>query len=353
MQSWQILPQGPVKATAQVTESIISGHGFVPQQFQELLISLQKLSLDTGQSYWQDVFVLRENSQIFPKHPLLLSIIAVPFAFSFGEPGYLLLAWTMTTLIVLSFCSLTAQITGRRESLVPIFVVLAGTQTFLGCFSPGADLLNLTLFLVSAACMATRPLLSGFLAILMLHIRVTNIALLVFAMPLLTLTHLSRSSRKKAVRLWAVGALAAGAILGGYHYFLFGNPFIAPQQRMPIITPQGMRINPDPVTFSFPLLFEQTPTLLVNLVAFNLSLLLFPLTLRWMLRRFDALATWICSAMLISQCALYFSYLGGSIAGFGNRYLMPVVTLLAIYLAAAVDQGIPKLLMRLRENSKI
>lgn len=307
--------------------------------------------LDLANQLWQpwrvhDTHIaLDRQGRFVPKHPLWMPLAALPLLLAFGDPGALV--FNIIQLAVL--CAL-AFVLARRIAppwAAAASVCLTGTLSFLPHyawnFSP--DVFTAVLLLASLAALppdraanAGRHLLAGGLLGLAMTAKPT-FALAALALPLL----IGRPWRRCALA-FVIGALLPVTVWFGLNFHLFGDPFVTPYDRIVHFTPTGIELHSNREDFTEPLwrgardqLIRPGKGLLPTSPITVLSFLLLP----FLWRRDRRWASYV----LLTSATIYLfysSYAQWVTSHWGNRFLMPVVVLGVLPLAAALDRMISR-----------
>jgi hypothetical protein len=168
----------------------------------------------------QKQVALGRNGQWFPKHPILLSVLSVPFYALFGIPGFLL----FNALVMLSLVMVLWLLCRRHVSpgVAMASVLLVLTSTFLRdyFYEYSPDLLSTLLVLAGLlSIFSRRPMLGGALMGLATLAKVTNL----FVAALVLLFLLFRRPRKDALTA-GVGVLPGIVAWALLNLALFGSP---------------------------------------------------------------------------------------------------------------------------------
>ncbi|HEV8374846.1 MAG TPA: glycosyltransferase 87 family protein [Candidatus Polarisedimenticolia bacterium] len=168
----------------------------------------------------QKQVALGRHGEWFPKHPLLLSVLSVPFYALFGIPGFLLLNALVMLLLVMTLWRLCRRHAAPGIAMTATLLVFAGSflRNYLYEYSP--DLLSTLLVLVGLLLILSNRAFSGglFLGLSVLA-KVTNL----FVAALVVLFLFFRRPRRDAIAAGA-GLLPGIAAWSLLNLALFGSP---------------------------------------------------------------------------------------------------------------------------------
>jgi len=286
---------------------------------------------------------LDDENRPVPMHPPLLPLLALPSIALFGQGGAFLFNLLQLCLLLAVLHMLAARVAAPLRAATA--VALVGIASFIPAyawnFSP--DVLT-TLLLVAAIAALPEPDGGSDRKRLVLH----AVAGLLFGLACVgKLSFVALSPALLLVATWRwrpLAALAFGAALplaafALLNLHLFGSPLTTSYDRIAHFEDDGIRLHSTREDFNQPLLegltrqlgdprrglLSTAPIALVGLAA---------LPLLWRRRWRLALAVgWVALALLL----LYARYDWWWTSEYGNRFLLPLVVLAALPLAAALE----------------
>jgi len=270
----------------------------------------------------------------YPKHPILLPVLALPFLLSFGLPGFLIFNLMVIAAVAAAMLRLARLHAPPGPAATAVLALLFGTFVRAYAYNLSPDLLA-TLFLTLGilALLRGRSFLSG----LLLGTAMLGKLLLLVTLPATLVFSAARGGARGGAR-HLMGLLPPLALLGLLNLWLFGSPFVTSYDRNAsiaegqIITTSHRSLFGD--DFLAGLRGEMVDPRHGLLPTAPILLLAIPGTILLARRRGpDALLTGGLSALLILILA---SYRDWSASHYGNRFLMPVVALAAPSVALAL-----------------
>ncbi|HEU4401250.1 MAG TPA: DUF2079 domain-containing protein, partial [Candidatus Polarisedimenticolia bacterium] len=289
---------------------------------------------------------LGRGGEWFPKHPILMPIVSVPFLLTFGMPGLLLFNVLVLGLLALALMGLARPFASPAASALAAFLALTGTflRRYGYNFSP--DLFaTLILVLALRALIRGRDLWGGALLGLSVTAKLTHLFLIPFGL----LYAFWRRGRRAGMQATASAAVPL-LFLGLLNLAHFGSPLVTSYDRNVAIEDGGI------VTMSHRGLFDQNPIagfvsemidprhgLLPTSPALLLALPGFVLLFR---RRPAETVLFLALAEFL---VLFFgTYRYWSTSHYGNRFLMPVIAVAVPALALTLDWSHERLRARRR-----
>jgi len=283
-----------------------------------------------------------KTGALYPKHPVLLAVAALPFYVVAGDFG--LLAFNLAQLAGLA---LIMWLGARRYASDSAAFMIAlwfrfGTCLRLFGYNFAPDVLSTLLAAGSiVALLGGRRALSGALFGLALWAKWSNLA---FAPVMLAALALGRDWR--GLLRWSLAAAAPALGLLALNHHMFGSPFITPYDRVLIESGGQLVLEPSHRTmFSLPFwqgLWQQLTDRELGLCVW--APLLFLLSLPGfvvLLRRARAEALLIAGACL-AQLAFYAKYELWNHSHAGPRFLLTVIVLGALPAAALLARARPR-----------
>ena len=189
---------------------------------------------------WSNVSVGRDGQTWYPKHPLLMPILSVPFYLAFGDVGTLIFNVLCGSLAALLAAELAAafatrwvaSLIGLGTGAVPLIVREA--------YGFNNDLFYTTLVLGAAVCLANRQMVrAGLLAGFAVFAKITNVFFLVpFGIWVL-------STRDRRLILRFAAACSVGLFVTALtNWWLFGAPWITAYHRVLVVHNGQQEIQP-------------------------------------------------------------------------------------------------------------
>jgi hypothetical protein len=278
---------------------------------------------------------LGQHGEWYPKGPLLLPLVSLPFYALGGDVGLLLFNVVELTALVLLLFVCARRYASELVALAVTFWYAFGTLLRPVGYNYSPDVLS-TLIVVGAfyALVTERPAWAGTLLGLAAWAKWTNVLLLpIVAVYLLTKWRWSQIGR---LAMAAAGPLLA---LGILNWHMFGSPLLTPFDRVVRTLPDI--VEPSHRTFfDVPLwsgLWTQLSDGRVGLFVSAPPIVLAPagLTLLYRKSRSEAL---LVAAFCLALIFFFAPYRLWYLSNFGHRFLMTVVVLSAIPVAALFDR---------------
>lgn len=283
---------------------------------------------------------LDRNGRLVPKHPLWLSIAALPLIVAFGNQGALVFNFFQLLLLCALMFTLARRVAGRWPSALAVAAtaILSFLPHYAWNFSP--DVFLAALFLGALVILPpdrTPHLWKHILSGLLFGVATTakpSYALAALALPMLFGRPLRRS-----MPAFIVGGMIPILLWMGLNLHLFGNPLVTPYDRIVHFTNQGVVLHSNRDDFTEPLwqgaraqMMDPRKGLLQTTPITILSLLFFPLLLK-------SEARW-AAYLAVTSTAIYLFYSKYALwptSSWGNRFLIPIVVLCVMPLATAFD----------------
>jgi len=302
--------------------------------------------LDLGNQLWQPWrahntnVALDRDGRFVPKHPLWMSVAALPLLLVFGDQGALIFNFLQLLLL----CGLMFVLAGRVAGPWPsaVAVCLTATLSFLPHFawnfSP--DVFSSVLLLGTLVALPgdQEPNIGRhFLAGLLLGVATT--AKPSFALAALALLLLLGRPLRRCLPAFVLGGLIPVALWMGMNQHLFNHPLVTPYDRIVHFTEAGIELHSNREDFTEPLwrgardqIIRPGKGLLPTSPITVVSFLLLPLL--WFRDRWWAVYV---GATSLGIFLFYSTYAQWVTSHWGNRFLMPVVVLGVLPLAVALD----------------
>lgn len=283
---------------------------------------------------------LGPGGEWFPKHPILLPVVGLPFLAAFGLPGLLLLNLLVLAGFAALLFTLGCRVAPPRAAVAATAILLAGTFVRAYAYNLSPDLFASVL--VAAAVLAAldgRFAASGLL-----------IGAAILAKPLLTAL-LPPMLLYVALRAGArpLGRFVAGGLLPAFGFLflnlaLFGSPLVTAYDRNvvlvdgePVITTHRDQFDGDPFAAARGMIVDARRGLLRTAPALLLALPGFVL----LFRRRPAEAAWLSGSALLLFLVLC-PYRLWAESHYGNRFLMPLVVFAAPAMALVAGRALPE-----------
>ena len=275
------------------------------------------------------------RGEFYPKHPILLAVVALPFYVVAGDIG--LLAFNLAQLAALVLVLwLGARRYAANEAAAALMLWYAfGTMLRPAAYNFAPDVLS-TLLVASGfvALLYRRAALAGVVLGLALWAKWTNAVFV----PVVLVWLVVRRDWRGLVRLGAGAALPVAGLLA-LNWHMFGSPLVTPYDRVLVAENRRWAVEPSHRTFfTVPFwsgLWTQLSDRRLGLVvAAPPALLALPgLVILYRRARPDAL---LIGAACAAQLAMFAKYDQWNISSYGPRFLLSVVALSALPAAAAL-----------------
>jgi hypothetical protein len=284
---------------------------------------------------------LDRRGRLVPKHPIWLALAAQPWIIAFGAPGALL--FNVAQLLLLLY--LTYRLATRWASPTAAATAVAATGVasfiphYVWNFSP--DLFVALLLVGGLVILTMAPPVSPVLSTIggmLLGFAVLSKFPTFLAVPGIPLL-VERPMRSRL--LYFAGGLAVPIALGGLlNLHLFGSPFTTSYDRIAVIRSDSVALHTHRGDFDLSIwqgvrgqLLDPQHGLLPTSPITLLSLLGLPA-----LARRDRRASLYVAGTSLAIFLFFSGYRLWSSSHFGNRFLVPLVILAALPLAAGVDR---------------
>lgn len=220
-------PANPYVATTLTARHLWETGSLVHPRFSEIREAVRKRSLkEPGVEQRPDVYAVAADGTLWPKHCVLLSILAAPFYGALGLPGFWLFGQLLLFALFWAAYSLAARLTAPRPAYFACGLLLLFSSLFWSStLAPSYDVLGAACLLGGLALLLEEraPFLTGLLWAASLSVRVTHGVLLPFFLLIAWQYHRRPPSRRD------LGLVAGGFALGlapllAYHALVFHNP---------------------------------------------------------------------------------------------------------------------------------
>jgi hypothetical protein len=189
---------------------------------------------------WSNVSVGRDGQTWYPKHPLLMPILSVPFFVAFGDVGTLIFNVLCGALAALLAAELAAAFAARWVASIIGLAIGAVPLIVHEAYGFNNDLFYTTLVLAAAVCLANRQMgRAGLFAGFAVFAKITN----VFFLVPFGIWALSTRDRRLIFRFAA--ACSIGLVVTALsNWWLFGAPWITAYHRVLIVHDGQQEIQP-------------------------------------------------------------------------------------------------------------
>jgi hypothetical protein len=276
------------------------------------------------------------RGEFYPKHPILLAVVALPFYVAAGDFGLLAFNLAQLAALVLVIWIGARRYTSNEAAFALALWYAFGTMLRPAAYNFAPDVLS-TLLVAGGivVLLYARPGMAGLLLGLSLWAKWTNAVFL----PVVVAAVAVRRDWRSLARLCA-GAAAPIAGLLGLNWHMFGSPFVTPYDRVLVVENQRWVLEPSHRTFFTQpfwagLWTQLTDRRLGLVVAAPPVLMALPGFIVLARRaRADAL---LIGATCAAQLAMFAKYDQWNVSSYGPRFLLSVVALSALPAAAALD----------------
>jgi hypothetical protein len=271
----------------------------------------------------------------YPKHPILLPLLGVPFVLLFGVRGLLLLNLLIVASVAALFYALARRHAGPAASAAALLLIACGTFLHAYVYNLSPDLFAALLVLLgSRDLFERRPLRAG----IWLGAAVLAKPLLVIVPPAALLLAWSQGRWRSTARL-AAGHLPAIAALCVFNWALFGSPFTTSYDRNVVlvagretVSSHRDQFDGDVLAGAAGQLFDRRHGLLPTAPVILLAVPGWVILHRR--RRDEALYVASILALLLAVLSPYRQW---STSHVGHRFLIPALVLLGAPLALACE----------------
>ena len=280
---------------------------------------------------------LGANGEWYPKHPVLMPVLSLPFFAAAGDPG--LLAFNVAQLSALAalMWALARRAATARAAWIATLAFAFTTMLRDGAYNWSPDVLTAVITLAAVlAQIAGVPILAGLLWGMSIWSKLPNLFLLVPAAAYAAMVYSRRDLARAAVAL-AV-PIAALAI---FNFALFGSPWLTSYDRV-IASIVGPAVTLEPshrTYFDVPIaqgliqqLTDSPNGLLRSAPVLGLAVLGFGA-----LHRRSPREAWLVAGLMAVQILSFAPYRLWDQSNFGHRFLIVTIALGAVPMAAFVD----------------
>ncbi|HMF40842.1 MAG TPA: glycosyltransferase family 87 protein [Polyangia bacterium] len=275
------------------------------------------------------------HGEFYPKHPILLAVVALPFYAVARDIGLLAFNLAQLAALVLVMWIGARRYATNEAALAIVLWYAFGTMLRPVAYNFAPDVLS-TLLVAGGivALLHGRSVAAGALLGLSLWAKWTNAVFVPIAFAAV-------AARRdwRALGRFVAGAAAPIACLLALNWHMFGSPFVTPYDRVLIAENRRWTIEPSHRTFfTLPFwsgLWRQLTDRQAGLVVAAPPVLLAVPGLVVIFRRARAEALLI-GAACVAQLAMFAKYEQWNISSYGPRFLLSVVALSALPAAAAL-----------------
>jgi 4-amino-4-deoxy-L-arabinose transferase-like glycosyltransferase len=281
-----------------------------------------------------------KRGRLVPKHPIWMSLAALPLILIAGEPGALL--FNLIQLLALMLLTFSLARRYASEPAAAAAVMLTGVASFLPHyswnFSPDVFVTTLLMAALVALPADRQPALGRhFGAGLLLGIVVVSKYSLFLALPGIPL--LSGRPARRTLPTMAVGFAVPVILWAMLNIHFFGSPLVTSYDRMATIDEEISRVHSQRSDFDYPLwkgirnqlldpkrgLLLTTPITLVSFLGL------------WSLARRDRSIALYLAGTSVAIFLFFSKYRWWGASHYGSRFLMPLVIFAAVPLAVMID----------------
>jgi len=291
--------------------------------------------LSGGLEVHQRQIALGSGGEWYPKHPILMPILTIPFYVMFGVPGFLIFNLLVLGALGVVLRELCRRHVGDGLASLSVLAILAGTFLRAYAYNYSPDLFSALLLLGGLLLIfKDHPLAAGALLGLAVMAKITNIFALVLVLGFLWF----RPARGQAMRVAAM-AVPSLLVLALLNTAMFGSPTVSGYDRTLVLENGIQATVSHRGFFDLPVLegitgqlfsprtglIPTSPLLLLALPGFFLLLKRRP----WE----GLLVLGLCEFTFL----LFSTYRWWATSHYGNRFLMAPVALSVVPLALTLD----------------
>jgi len=281
-----------------------------------------------------------KRGRLVPKHPIWMSLAALPLILVMGAPGALV--FNLIQLLALMFLAFAFARRYASDPASAVAVMLTGVTSSLPHyawnFSPDIFVTMLLMAALVTLPADRRPkLIRHFAAGLLLGIAVVSKYSLFLAIPGIPL--LSGRPARRTLPTLAAGFALPVLLWAALNTHFFGSPLITPYDRMASIQENIGQVHSQRSDFDYPLwkgiknqildpkrgLLPTTPITILSILGL------------WTLARRDRLAALYLGGTNLAIFLFFSKYRWWGASHYGSRFLMPLVVLAAVPLAVMID----------------
>jgi hypothetical protein len=282
----------------------------------------------------QGQVALGARGEWYPKHPILLPIVALPFYAAMGDKGLLAFNVLQVALLDVLVFFLARRLTSDTVALAVAVWFAFGSILRPVAYNFSPDVFS-TVLVVSGylAIVGRRFGVAGLLFGLAVAAKWTNLAFL----PIAGIYAIATAGIRPSLRL-ALAAAPALLALALLDFHMFGSPFVTPYDR---VLGEGFRVEP-----SHRLMFDRPffAGLWAQIVDPRLGLLrsapqaLFAVPGFFLFARRARAEAALCAALCAAQMAVFAPYRMWDASNYGHRFWMTAIVLFAVPVAALAER---------------
>lgn len=338
----ELLPEGPSLRNARVAISIWERGSIQSPEFFETHQMLLRLSEENNSNYWQDMYAMGRNGQLFPKHSLLVSVLAAPFYGLFGKIGFWIFNQIIIILLILSTYRIATFLCRKDLAITVVIIIVAFTQTLWVSYGLSYDILAAMLIICGLDLLRKFRILGAAMLSLSIFIRPSNVIML----PFLLVAWEKNLSWEGVFEL----LIGSGVIVGLFlflNWLMFGDMLSTAYHRVLYYSSGTAFIGVHPKGFNISMFLSdwlgKLFSLKNGLITFNSILVLLPFSLFSALKsqhRFFYMATF---ASGLINCLFIFSYKMWFESFYGNRFLFPSIFLFLFPIFSFLSSFLPEI----------
>ena len=328
-----VISPGPNARIAEAARSLCLHGTLQAPEFLTIRNDALKSSADTHTVVWQDAFAVGKRGELLPKHSLF-SILGAALCYKlFGEGGFLVFQFISVTTLLFALSSILASLTPSDTSASLAITLFILTQSIFYFFAFNYDLQGTALLVLGLYLARSFPLTGGLVLGLSVFVRP---AYLIFAAPFACAWNLSPLNIRK-IALTAAGVAAVLGVFLLVNWQWFGAPFTSAYQHIEYFRDGKPFMAEHPIGFTWDTFAADWEQKLFapkrGLLLWNPVLLLLPFALPSIFR--SPFCSFFSAVLL--GAALYFLYIFSypmwNNTEYGNRFLLPSITLCALPVA--------------------
>lgn len=340
VQKVEMLPEGPYLQVTKTAKYLWDNHSLNRPDFSDLYDKYaQESKQQPDRILYQDVFVMGIDGKLYPKHAILISLLAAPFYGLFGDFGFWFFNQCSLFFLLYSAFAITCYLSSRRGGIGVILLLCFGTSLLGHSYTFSFDLLGACFVIAGCSLMRTWPVLGGLVSALSVYIRVTNVLYFPFLFLMWRANSKRLISREMIQRAsgFALGLLPLLLL----NWLLWGSPISTPYHRLVFFQDGEALIGPYFHEFGWSYLqidwWKKLFDKHCGLLLFNPALLLLPWLGHRLWKHPARREFCLCFSALLVNSAMIFSYSNWSASTLGNRFLLPAVVLGIIPLLVLFD----------------
>ncbi len=331
------LPEGPAFAIGEVSKNLWQNGSVSPTYFYEMYKVIQEESRSSGNQYWQDIFSLGINGELYPKHSLISSMIGAIFYGVFGDWGFVIFQWICFLSILYAVISLSNQI-NRADNLTAATLILClGTPLVGYVLAYSYDLHAVALLLVGLNLAQKRPLWGAAVMSLAVFVR-PSLLLLSFPLAFVNVRE-DNTMRSKMDAFW--GSSLIIALWFFCNYLCWGSIFETAYSRVIGFDGGNPYLSKHPIGFNWQVFIASWDSKIWGAAGIFPYSFVF-VALPWSIFTAITGKKWNQIIMIVAGIAhtcYVFSYEMWHVSDFGNRLLLPVPVLFSILTTQLINKN--------------